>query len=425
MVRRILVMSTVTALVLAGFIAGSLYSAFTPASVRKIGDVLKRVERDFPGEVAPEKLERAAIEGMLETTDPWGHYFTAAEWREFNERLIQGKLTGVGIRFEQDKGGYIRVVTPIENSPALAAGLMPGDLVVKVDGVDMKNRPTDDVVSRIKGDAGTKVTLTIHRGATEPFDVPLVRAEIKIRNVKHKMAAPGFGYIRVEEFSEGVSRDVEEAVKDLSRQELKALILDLRFNTGGLLSEAVQMCDLWLPEGKVVTKSVGKSGEKELKTRSDDAFKARPLVILTNKGTASASEIVAGALRDHGLASLVGARTYGKGQVQSTFELSDGSFVKLTTARWLTPNGDFVSAKDEHSEGGIPPQHRVEMTPEEETALLRRWAAEGVINGPPLKDPPPRDYALEAALEVLRAKLEARAPKVETREVPKADAKAP
>jgi carboxyl-terminal processing protease len=216
--------------------------------------------------------------------------------------------------------------------------------------------------------------------------------------------------------------DVAAALRDLESREMKALVMDLRFNGGGLLRSAVELCDLWLPAGKVVTKSVGKRPEsrRSYDTATDEAPAARyPLVILVNKFSASASEVAAGALRDHGVATLVGARTFGKGLVQSSFDLSDGSHLKLTTARWLTPNGEEVSAKSDQEEGGLVPVHRVEMTTEEEGALFKRWLDESVLKGPPLKDPGPRDFVLEAGLEVLQAKLEGRPAKVERREVPK------
>jgi carboxyl-terminal processing protease len=425
MSRRVLVIAALVSVAALFFVLGTTVGLLSPGGkpARKIAEVLDLIRRDYPGDIPQEQLERAAINGMLAETDPWSQYFTAAEWRDWSQRVMSGKFHGVGIRVEADaKSGYLRVTSPIENTPAFEAGILPGDLIAGVDGVDVQHRPQEDVIGRIKGDAGSKVTLRILRGEMEPFDVGLTRAEIKIRAVKHRMLESGFGYVRIEDFTEEVPEDVEAAVRKLESMGMKGLVIDLRFNGGGLLRSAVGVCDLWLPAGRVVTTSEGKRSEylRVYKTEDDNALsRDLPMVVLVNQGTASASEIVAGALRDHGLASLVGSRTFGKGLVQSSFDLPDGSHVKLTTARWLTPNGEQVGSKDPKAEAGLRPEHHVEMTPEEEGAVLRRWFAEEVLKGPPLKDPPPRDYVLEAGLEVLRAKRENRPPKVERREVRK------
>ena len=425
MARRVLVTMTTTALVVVSFLLGSAYSLFLPGgkTARKVAEVHEKIRLNYPEDVPAEKLERAAVEGMIRSIDRWGEYFTAAEWTEWRQKVVTGKFHGVGIRVESDsKAGYLRVTSPIENTPAFDAGVLPGDLIVAVDGQDVLNMAQDEVVARIKGELGTKVVLKLRRGDQEPFDVTLTRAEIKIDAVKHRMVEPGIGYIRIDDFTESVPVDVETAYRDLERQGMTALAIDLRFNGGGLLKSAVEVCDLWLPAGKVIVMSEGKRPEYRRKylTENPDALPTKvPRVVLVNRGTASASEIVAAAMRDHGLAPLVGSRTFGKGLVQTPFDLSDGSHLKLTTARWLTPNGEQVGAKDSKSEGGLVPDFIVEMTPEEEVALLKRWFAEEIVKGPPLKDPPPKDYVLEAGIEVLRAKLQDRAPKVERREVSK------
>ena len=422
--RKILFTVTMTSLLAFSFLLGSMYSVFQEKTARKVAEVYDRIRDHYPLEVADDKLERAAVDGMLSVTDPWSQYFTAAEWREWSARVMSGRFHGVGIRVEADaKTGYLRVTSPIENSPAFEAGLLPGDLIVAVGGVDIQSQPLDQVISRIKGDAGTQVTLSLRRADhKDPFDVTLTRAEIKIQAVKHRFAAPGLGYIRIDDFTEAVPADVETAYDELRSKGMKALAIDLRFNGGGLLKAAIELCDLWLPAGQVVAISEGKRPEyrRTYRTEKADAYPSTiPVVVLVNRGTASASEIVAGALRDHGLAALVGSRTYGKGLVQSSFDLSDGSHLKLTTARWLTPNGEQVGAKDPKSEAGLAPDFFVEMSPDEEGAVLKRWFAESIVKGPPLTEPAPRDYVLEAGLEVLTAKLEGRTPKVERREIPK------
>jgi carboxyl-terminal processing protease len=425
MARRVLATVTMTALLGFSFLLGSMYSLFLPGgkTARKVGEVTDKIRANFPEDIPPEKLERAAVEGMLRSIDRWGEYFTATEWAEWRQKVVTGKFHGVGIRVEADaKAGYLRVTSPMKGTPAYEAGVLPGDLIVAVDGVDVHDMGQEEVISRIKGDLGTKVVLKLRRGDKETLDVSLSRAEIKVESVKHRMAEPGIGYIRIDDFTESVPADVEEAYRDLEKQGMTALVIDLRFNGGGLLKSAVDVCDLWLPAGQVVVMSEGKLPEyrrKYLTTNSDVLSTKVPKVILVNRGTASASEIVAAALRDHGLAPLVGSRTFGKGLVQTPFDLSDGSHLKLTTARWLTPKGEQVGATDAKSEGGLVPEFLVEMTPDEEVAILRRWMAEEVVKGPPIKEPPPKDFALEAGIEVLRAKLENRPPKVVKREIPK------
>ena len=433
MVRRVLILSTVSALVGFGFVIGAVVGwKLLPggAAAHKVAQVQQTIRHHYPQEIDPGKLERAAVEGMLKEMDPWCEYFTAEEWREWQQRHMSGKFHGVGIRVDADvKSGYMTITSPIRGSPAFEADILPGDLILEVNGVDIRHKSLDEVVDRIKGAMGTPVKLTLRREGREPFAVNLTRAEIKIDAVTHRMAVPeaGLGYVRISEFTESVPGDVEAAVKDLHSKGLKALVIDLRFNGGGLLSSAVDLCDLWLPSAKTVAISEAKSpsDRKEYRTKRDGDLPSIPLVVLVNRSTASASEIVAGALRDHGRAPLVGSRTFGKGLVQTPFDLSDGSHLKLTTARWLTPNGEQVGAKDATSEGGLKPEFLVEMTREEETAVQKRWAAEEVLKGPPPQDPPPKDHALEAGIEILRAKLQDRPPKVERREVAKTPAPGP
>ncbi|HEU4334506.1 MAG TPA: S41 family peptidase [Candidatus Eisenbacteria bacterium] len=429
MVRKLLFTLTTTALVAVSFLLGSTYSLFQGRTGRKVAEVTDRIRSHYPLDVPVDKLERAAIQGLLGTLDPWSQYFTAQEWRDWSARVMSGRFHGVGIRVESDaKTGYLRVTSPIENTPAFEAGILPGDLIVGVDGADIQNQPQDEVISRIKGDAGTRVVLTLRReDYKDPFDVTLVRAEIKIQAVKHKLLESGIGYIRIEDFTESVPVDVAAAWRDLESKGMKALAIDLRFNGGGLLKAAIELCDLWLPANQVVAMSEGKRAEyrRTYRTEHPEAFPAAPIVILVNRGTASASEIVAGALRDHGLATLAGTRTFGKGLVQSSFDLADGSHLKLTTARWVTPNGEQVGAKDPKSEAGLAPDYFVEMSGEEDGAVIKRWFAEGIVKGPPISGPPPRDYVLEAGVEALKAKLAGRAPNIAKREVPKPAAPEP
>jgi len=426
MARRILIMATATALVATGFVFGTVTSlVFVPGGpAKKVGEVERLVQRYYPDDVPREKLERAALSGMLKAVDDHSEYFTAEEWRDWRPRHMEGKFAGVGVQVEPDsKTGYYLVTTPIEDSPAFEADILPGDLILAVDAVDIKDQPFEQVVTRIRGEPGSKVTLTLRRPGKDRFDVPLVRAEVKIRAVHHKMvdAKSGIGLVRISEFTEMVP-DFDRAVADLQAKELHALVIDLRFNGGGLLSAAVDLCDRFLPSGRVVVAAEGKNpGDRReyLTKRAADLPSSMPVVILVNGSTASASEIVAGALRDHGRALLVGSRTYGKGTVQTPFDLSDGSHLKLTTARWVTPNGVRVGPKDADTPGGLVPDYVVEMTREEETALLKKWWSERIVKGPPAPVEPVKDFQLDAGLEILRAKLADRPAVVVPREVAK------
>ncbi|HEY3227418.1 MAG TPA: S41 family peptidase [Planctomycetota bacterium] len=427
MARRILIMATASALVAMGFVFGTVTSlALLPGGgpAKKVGEVHRLVQRYYPDDVPPERLERAALTGMLKAVDDHSEYFTAEQWREWRPRHMEGKFDGVGVQVEPDpKTGYYLVTTPIEDSPAFQADVLPGDLILAVDGVDIKNQAFEEVVYRIRGEPGSKVTLTLSRPGKDRFDVPLVRAEVKIRAVHHKMvdAQAGIGLVRISEFTEMLP-DFDRAMSDLQSKGLRALVIDLRFNGGGLLSSAVEVCDRFLPSGRVVVAAEGKrpGDRREYRTRSDADLPSNiPVVVLVNGLTASASEIVAGALRDHGRAVLVGSRTYGKGTVQTPFDLSDGSHLKLTTARWVTPNGVRVGPKDANSPGGLVPDYVVEMTREEETALLKKWWSERVVKGPPPPVEPVKDFPLEAGLEIVRAKLADRPASVTPREVAK------
>jgi carboxyl-terminal processing protease len=418
---------SVTALISAAFVIGTatgLSMGHRSPVARKVSEIDRLIRSRHPDDIPPEKLERETVAGMLRAVDPYSEFFTAEEWVEWQQRHMSGRFFGVGIHVEPDRdSGYILITTPIEDSPAFEADILPGDLIVAVDGEDIQGRLMNDVVRRIKGEKGTKVVLTIHRKGRPRFDVALTRAEIKIQAVHHRMADPqaGVGYIRVSDFTEMLP-EFDKAAAALQGQGLKALVIDLRFNGGGLLQAAVDLCDRFLPAGHKVATSEGRTSadRRVYETRDNQDLPATmPIVVLTNGYTASASEIFAGAIRDHGRGVLAGARTYGKGTVQTPFDLSDGSHLKLTTARWYTPAGHHVSAREGSPEHGLLPDFVVEMTRDEEAALLKQWATERIKKGLRPEVPVVRDYPLEAALEILRAKLEVRAPSVQPREVAK------
>ena len=278
---------------------------------------------------------------------------------------------------------------------------------------------------KIKGDPGSQVKLTIARKGREPFQVTLTRKVIVVKAVRAKMLDEAVGYVRISDFTEMMdSFDAE--VKKLQEKGMKALIVDLRFNGGGLLSECVKLADRFLDEGVIVTTEGNtKDDKRKFPAKKGDTLPNFPLVVLVNEGTASASEIFSGAMKDRSRGKLVGARTFGKGSVQTPFPLGDGSYLKLTTARYFTPNGTSVHKEEGKKDFGLEPDFRVEMSQEEYGALMRKWSADRVVKGEAPKEPEKFvDAQLEAGIEVLKAALENREPKVASR-VLKKDAPKP
>ncbi len=412
-------------LVLGGFVLG-YFLARQPVGQQQLGMKVREaatlVQERYYEQTSDEKLEKAALEGMMRSLDPYCEYFSKKDYEDFYSKTISGKFFGVGIQVEVDQQtGYLNVVTPIEDSPAFTADILPGDLLIKVNHEDIKGQELRDVVDKIKGDEGTNVTLTFARKSKGMFDIVLTRAKITVTAVKPKMLDERIGYIRVTDFTEMLGQ-FDKAVADLNGKGMKALVVDLRFNGGGLLESAVEMSDRFLPKGQMIVETRGRRNHDNRKINAEDdsadVAGSVPVVILVNGGTASASEIVAGCLRDHKRAALVGARTYGKGSVQTPLTLSDGSRVKLTTARYYTPDGTSVHRVEGKKEYGIDPDFLVEMTVEEYFAVRDFWRQEGVLKGDPTAKPkPPKDLQLEAGVEVLNAKLDGREAKVQRRDL--------
>lgn len=431
--RRSLVLALLPAVALAfalgGFGAGMSLGylrwgrAASAPELVKIRAALDRVRERYYTEVAAETLVDGALEGMVSRLDPYSDYFTAREYREFRESQLEGKFGGVGIMLSLDRAsGYPVVETPVEGTPAFEADVLPGDQIREVDGAPVKGLALMEVVRRIKGEPGTPVTLTLHRAGREPFEVKLVRRIIVVKAVKARMLEGGIGYVRISDFTDKMVEQFDEEVRKLLDQEARALVLDVRFNPGGLLTECAELADRFLDEGVIVT-TRGRTPEDErvLRAQKGDTLPPLPLAVLVNEGSASASEIFAGAMKDHRRGVLVGARTFGKGSVQTPFELPGGGALKLTTARYFTPHGTSVHRENGKKDYGIDPDYRVEMTLEEYDALKKRWVEERIVKGAarPKEGPEVPDPQLEAALEVLRARLEGRPPAVRERLVPK------
>lgn len=388
----------------------------------KVQEAWRRINDRYHGQVDKAALLDGAIEGMTARLDPYCEYYTAEKYKEFESLNMKGELGGVGIVVGLDRpSGFALVETPIEGTPAFAADILPGDLIQAVDGKTLKGLTLAEIVRRIKGPPKTPVTLTMGRKGRDPFKVTLVRQIIVLEAVRSKLLPDGLGYVRISDFTEKVSGQFDSAVKDLLARGMKGLVIDLRFNGGGLLGECVTLADRFLDDGVIVT-TRGRTADdvRELVASAGDTLPLLPLAVLVNESTASASEIFAGAVKDRGRGVLVGERTFGKGSVQTPFKLYDGSFLKLTTARYYTPNGTSLHREEGKKDFGLEPDYLVEMSPEEYGKLMKVWTDDRVVKGD--RPPPPegfRDLQLDAAVEVLKAKIEGREPKVEARVLPK------
>ena len=356
-------------------------SSFAPLpleELQQLAAVFGMVKSDYVEPVVEKKLITEAISGMVASLDPHSQYFDKKSFKEFSEGT-SGKFVGVGIEISQEDG-LVKVVSPIEGSPADRAGLKTNDLITKIDDTFVKGLSLNEAVKRMRGEPNTNVLLMIFRKEeNRTFPVTIVREEIKTQSVKAKVIEPGFGWIRVSQFQERTVEDFSRKLEEMYKQDpqIKGLVLDLRNDPGGLLDAAVALSAAFLPENVTVVSTNGQLDESKFiykaspqfwrRNASNDpiarltqatqgAFKKVPLVVLVNEGSASASEIVAGALQDHKRATLMGSQTFGKGSVQTVRQLGPDTALKITTARYYTPNGRSIQAK------GIVPDVMVDET---------------------------------------------------------------
>lgn len=338
------------------------------------------------------KLIEGALKGMADAVgDPYTYYMDPQEFEEFDIRLI-GEYVGVGMVVES-VGDYVTVVSPMRGSPAARAGLRAKDRIVGVDGRDVVKVPSEIVAGLIRGKEGTPVVLTIARGdpASETkFDVRLVRERIILESSYSKTLFPaeGIGYLQISEFSQKTPAQFNAALAKLKSEGLKALVLDLRNNPGGYLDECVIIAKTFVTQGAILHR-VGRDGKDNVINASGGPAWKEPLVVLVNEGTASAAEILAGAIKDHRIGTLVGVTTFGKGTVQVPYDLGGGSVLRFTTERWLTPNGDQITDKG--------------IVPDETVALPKIGTNEEPLTWDNPADP--RDTQLRRAVEILRAAL--------------------
>jgi len=319
-------------------------------------DGLSIVQSQYVDEIKPKDLVYGALKGMISSLDPYSEFLTPEEYKELKSNT-EGRFGGVGMEITL-KDGLVTVVTPMENTPAWNAGIKSGDIIVKIDDKIIKDYTLTDVVKALRGSAGTEVKVTIWRqGVKELMEVKLTRAIIKLEDIKDVyIIEPGIGYVRLVEFSEQTTRDLKDALDNLKEQGMKAVALDLRNNPGGLLNVAADIAQIFLDEGKLIVYTKGRDEGQMIEFRSKvrSAYSDLLMVVLVNEGSASGSEILAGALQDHKRALIVGQKTFGKGSVQTILPLSDGSAVKLTTSKYFTPLGRSI-----HGEG-IQPDISVE-----------------------------------------------------------------
>lgn len=317
--------------------------------LKTFSDVIDIVKKNYVEEVKDKEVVYAAIKGILESLDAHSSFLPPEMYKEMQSET-KGEFGGIGIEITI-KDGFPTVITPIEDTPAYKEGLKAGDHIIKIDGKPTKNMSLIDVVKMIRGAKGKPVTLTVVReGFTAPKDYRVVRDIIVVKSVKYRMLEDDYGYIRIVQFQERTARDLENAFKELVKSNkdnpLKGIILDLRNDPGGLLEQAVEVSDKFIEEGLIVYIEGRKKDDKAMKfyARKNNDYLG-PLVVLVNEGSASASEIVAGALQDYKRAIVVGSKTFGKGSVQTVFPLGDGSAVRLTTAKYFTPKGRSIQAE--------------------------------------------------------------------------------
>jgi carboxyl-terminal processing protease len=313
--------------------------------LRVFAEVFGRIKSDYVERVPDKKLLEEAIQGMLNGLDPHSSYLNEEDYRELRVGT-SGEFGGVGIEVGMEDG-FLKVIAPIDDTPAARAGIKAGDIIIKLDDKTVKGMALDDAVKLMRGKPGTKIELTITReGREKPFDVTLERAVIKVVSVKGRLLEPGYLYIRLSQFQTHTAEDLIKTISRLKGQgPVRGLILDLRNNPGGVLNAAVAVSDAFLESGLIVyTEGRVKDSQLRFQAAPDDVLDGAPMVVLVNGGSASASEIVAGALQDHKRAVVMGRQTFGKGSVQTIIPINERTALKLTTARYFTPNGRSIQA---------------------------------------------------------------------------------
>lgn len=326
--------------------------------LRKFTEVFERIKRGYVEEVSDRELLNKAIKGMLSGLDPHSAYLEPDAFSDLQEST-SGEFGGLGIEVGMEDG-FVRVIAPIDGTPAQEAGIQPGDMIIEIDGTPVKGMSLEEAVKEMRGEPGTRIELTIGRdGESSPIEMEIERAVIEVESIRSRLLEDNYGYIRISQFQEKTGEDFTAAYENLVEQnedDLKGMVLDLRNNPGGVLEAAVEVADALLNEGRIVyTEGRIESSQLSFDASEGDIAEEVPIVVLINSGSASASEILAGALQDHGRAVVMGTDSFGKGSVQTVMPLGDDYGIKLTTARYYTPDGRSIQAK------GIAPDIKVEQ----------------------------------------------------------------
>ena len=343
------------------------------------GDVFQRVQEQYVEEVTDKELIESAISGMLQSLDPHSSYLSAESYKDMQVKT-KGTFGGLGIEITMEDG-VVKVVSPIDETPAALAGMQSGDLIIGINGESIRGLSINDAVSQLRGPIGSNVTITVVRNKQEPFELVIKRDIIKIRSVRHNIIN-NVGYIRLTTFSETTTEGMKSSIKKIQGElgkSFQGLILDLRNNPGGLLNQSISVSDSFLDRGEIVSTKGRKNGDaSRVFAKKGDVINGKPLVVLINSGSASASEIVAGALKDHSRAIIIGTRSFGKGSVQSIIPLPGNGAMRLTTARYYTPSGVSIQAK------GIEPDIQVEAgvtnIKEKDTKIRREENLRGALD---------------------------------------------
>lgn len=378
-------------------------------TLKTFSEVLTLVQNNYVDSSESKELIYGAIRGMLATLDPHSSFMPPELYKEMQIET-QGSFGGLGIEITV-RDHALTIVAPIEDTPADHAGLHAGDRIIRIDGELTKDMTLMEAVRKLRGPKGSEVTVTILRDEQEPFDVTITRDIIEVHSVRASDLGDGIGYIRLSSFQERTRRDLETALTDLRNKGMRGLVLDLRNNPGGLLSQAVQVADLFLEKGKLIVYTEGRAKNQNLRFVDEhDNPQDFPMVVVVNRGSASASEIVAGALKDHQRAVLVGTQTFGKGSVQTVIPLDDGSGLRLTTARYFTPNRRSIEGNGMEPDIVVEPPQPAKTT-KIQKPIDRRSQTIGEQEGDtsrPLgqRGPDPsKDPQLNRAMEVLKAIL--------------------
>src|SRR5215510_3618023 len=332
-------------------------SSNTYEQLNLFGEVFERIRDNYVEPADDEKLIEAAVNGMLTSLDPHSSYLNQKDFQDMQVQT-KGEFGGLGIEVTMEDG-LIKVVSPMDGTPAAEAGLQPGDLISALDGQPIMGLTLNDAVEKMRGEVGSSIKLTIIRGTQDPFDVTLKRAVIAVKSVRWELEGNNIGYVRISSFSEKTDSGLRDAIaklKEATKGQMQGLVLDLRNNPGGLLDQAIAVCDDFMDKGEIVSTRGRKSEEAQRwNAESGDLMDGKPIVILINGGSASASEIVAGALQDQRRAIVLGTKSFGKGSVQSIIPIPNHGAIRLTTARYYTPSGRSIQAK------GIEPDIEVQQ----------------------------------------------------------------